>query len=444
MPAFAEHIQDRRSARRNVRSRRKRKTAASRKARRTAVLKAVAVAVALAACVFLALFVGDGDYKATAIGWTPLISVVLVCAVSFAYLQALKRGIVFEEVSELGECQRMRDIRFRVRLRNKLLLPVFRMEAHFYVNDLFGNPSSRAATTLSLGPRESHELGFSASFEHIGTYAAGLEKIVICDFLNLFTATVFNPRQREVCVTPRLERLDGIRFANDALVEATKATKTVLADSMDYAFVREYVQGDPLKTIHWNLSTRGMGYMTRLFEMPTNPSVGIVMDFYAPDTEAQVLMSLFDAVVESALSLGDAAWRQGLDAELHYRSRYGEDVCLTSWRIEDFPKLVEDLPAMSNDAAQAPQARAIVNSMMSAPDGVDTVVICTANPDAALCGVAMEAKLRRRMPFVVAVVPPGCVAREREDRVAALARLDAADIRYCVITSAEDLHKEVG
>lgn len=444
MPAFVEKAQDRAAARRHARDRRRRKGAAARASRRVVVLKALAAVLVVALCVLLALFVGDADYKATAVGWVPLITVVLVLVAAFAYLQAVKRGISFEEVSELGECQRMRDIRFAVRLANKLPLPIFRVEAHFYVNDLYGNPASRAATTLALSPFEKHELGFNASFEHIGTYAAGLEKLVVCDFLNLFTATIPNPHQREVTVTPRLERLDGIRFANDALVEATKATKTVLADSMDYAYVREYVQGDPLKTIHWNLSTRGMGFMTRLFEMPTNPSVGLVMDFYAQDTEAQTLMSLFDGVVESALSLGDAAWRQGLDAELHYRSRYGEDVCLSSWRVEDFPKLVADLPSCTPDLSEEPQAASIVGDMLAAPNGVDTIVICTANPSAALCGVAMEAKMRRRMPFVVAVVPQDCVGREREDRLAALARLDAADIRYCVISSADELHREVG
>ena len=383
--------------------------------------------------------VGDSDYRATAIGWVPFLSAVLAIAGAFAYLQVVKAKLAFSEASDMRDCERDSDVRFTVRFDNASPLFVFRVEAFFYISDLYGNIASEASTTFALSPHESLDLGFSTKFEHIGTYTAGLDRIVVEDFLGLFSATVRNGRRREVSVVPKLQPIDDIRFSADAMQETTKAAKSHAADSLDYSHVREYVPGDPLKAIHWKLSARSDHYLTRLYEVCTNPGVAVVLDFFGPSDEAGELMAMFDCVVEAGLSISKHAREKGMDAELLYVDKRGDAQRLPSWSKEDLPRLVGEMPRMSRDARLAHEAAGILNDQISSRYGQNNLVICSANLDSEMVSLAVEAKLRRRSPLFVAVVPRKLTGRALDAYVKPLSKLDASDIPYLVLSSANDL-----
>lgn len=408
-------------------------------ANRAKVLKALGVIVLLALFAFVAFAVGDGDYHATAIGWIPLIMASCAIALAFVYLQVLKGGLEVDAVSELHDCRRGDDIDFVVHFRNKTPLFYFRIEAFFYVSDLFGGVASEAATTLSLAPFESYDLHFSTRFEHIGTYSAGMNRLIVCDFLRLFTADAGEKRAQIVHVTPRIHALEGLALSNDSQTEAQQPRKSVFADSLDYAYVRPYVPGDPLKTIHWKLSARTDGYMTRLFEESTNPGVCVIMDFYAPEERTPYLMGMFDAVVESAISVARYAQAEGFETELRYTNREGETVLRSTFGDSELDEMVADMPSISNDAGRAQAGVDALSEQLRHRYGKNNLIMCTGNLSSRLIETAIEARMRRRNPMVIAVVPSDLEGRELEQWCEPLSRLDAADIGYKVISRSDDL-----
>ena len=437
--AFIDRASDKRAGRKKERERKRALSAPARRARRQAVLKALACFGLLAVFAVLGIAVGNSDYQVTLIGWVPFCMTAAGIVLAAVYAAVLRSMISFEEILAASECERDSDIAFRVRFKNRSPLLATRVKATFFIADMFDNVANESSTTLALSPFEEYELSFGARFEHIGSYHAGLKSIEIADFLGLFTKAIENTTQQVVHVTPKLVELDGIRFSDDAMDEATKAAKSVLADSMDYAYVREYEQGDPLKTIHWKLSARAGGYMTRLYEVYSNPTVAIVMDFYAPVDEATDLMSMFDAVVESAFSLARYARRQGMEVQVTFLSRYGDVREIEGMKAEAAAEVIPDLPRMSNDAADAAAALDIISSLTHATRGFNNVFICTGNVGADMASAAIEAKLNRRAPSLVAVVPPSLIGREREDWCAPLGRLDSDGIPYLIIAHSEEL-----
>jgi len=401
--------------------------------------KQICCIVIIAICLALALVVGTADYQASAIGWLPLIMVLSCIGLAFGYIKLLKRGFKFLEKNDLGDVQRGATVNFTVRFRNATPLFAFRIEAYFFVSDLFGNTSSENMTTVALSPFESYDMEFKVRFEHIGRYNAGVRKIVLTDFLRLFTVTLANPAMREVEVTPRIVSIQKIELTNEAVVEALKATKAALADSLDYAYVRSYVPGDPLKTIHWKLSARGDSYLTRLYEVFTNPGVAIVMDMHAPDNSTYQLMGMFDAVVETTFSVGRYCQLQGMDTEVHYVNRYGEKVRRVSWRRDELPAIVEEIPAISDSKLLAVQTLDLINAQVRSQYGQNNLVVVTGNLSAQMISTVIEAKARHREPRLFAVIPNNLVGREREDYTASLGRLDAAGIGYLILSRSEEL-----
>ena len=433
--------------RREQRSRKKRERQAKRdykKATGSHVKRKVFVCiVVLALCLFIAFAVGDSNFKATAMGWIPFLSALVAVVLAFVYLQIIKRTLAIEDLSEVYDCRRGDAAGLKVRLRNRSPLFYTRMTLHFYISDLFGNVASEAATTLSLAPFERYECDFQVRFDHVGTYSAGLNRVEITDFLGLFSARIINSDRRAVQVTPRIQPLGNLELSSDSELETTRPSKTVFSDSVDYAYVREYVPGDPLKTIHWKLSARSETYLTRLFEESHTPGVAVIMDFYTKEQRLDKMMFMFDALVETALSVCRCAEEMGLDTELHFSDKAGEQQMLTTWDDDALGEIVYRLPEMSNKAADANNGLKLLTWQLNNQYGQNNIVMCTGNLDAQIVATLINAKMRQRNPIMFAIVPNDLEGRELDDWCSSLRQLDDAGIIYRIIKKSEDLLEEV-
>ena len=415
-------------------------------AERKAVRRGYALRVAgcigvIAVCLTLALWVGDGERHATVMGWLPLGAVLTAMLIAFVYVRVLRHSLVLLEKSNVTDCQRAEKVYFTVRFRNKSPLFCFRGEAHFFTADLYGNPVSHAVTTMVLSPFEKYDMPFAASFDHIGTYRAGLERVVVYDFLRLFSATVDGPGQTRVNVTPKLVDVPNLSFSNDAVVETTKAARSAISDSMDYAGVRDYAWGDPMKRIHWTISARMQHYMTKIYETYNNPGVAVILDFYGPGQDALALMRMFDAVVETGFSVARYAQGRGMDTEIHYCDKLGGHTRRMAWRRADLPQIVGDMPQFTSEPKAAADAIRLLNEQTRSIHGQSNIVVCTANLSAQMIETIVSAKVHRREPMVFAVVPRGLEGHERDQWLAPLGRLDAAGIGYLVLSDSTDLLK---
>lgn len=395
--------------------------------------------VVLALFLALALLVGTADYEASAIGWMPFLAALFLVAFARVYLIMLTRTLKIDQSAMRVRCQRERDTTFSVTFRNSGMLFFTRIEAYFAIADVQGTASNQIDTTLTLSPRESYQLDFNMRFPHVGTYQAGLQKLIVYDYLGLFSTIVQNDVQNTVQVMPRTLPLQELPFSSDALEEAQAAAKSVLSDSMDYAYVREYEPGDPLKTIHWKLTARLGDPMTRLFERYVNPGVSVLIDFSSYATDEGSHMELLDALVESALSIAAFARREGMEAVISFTDRAGTPASLSTWDDESLSVFVESLPTLSSDASRQQHVVSLLERETTARHGQGNVVICTARLDGQILPAVVEAKSRRRHPLVIAAVPGSLDERERERRCAPLALLDGADIPYEIVSSADDL-----
>ena len=423
--------------------RRRRKWAMSaderRAVRRGRVARVVGVALVLIALLFVALFVGSDEYRPTLVGWIPFIMAVTAIVVAFLYVRVLRRALRITERNMVADCTRNEDVPFRITFSNRSPLFAFRMEAHFFTADLHGNPVSHRATTIALAPFETYDMAFNTRFEHIGTYQAGLDRVVVYDFLRLFSATLEGPKRARVQVIPRIVPVADVPFSQETVAEATRPSRAILSDSMDYAAVRDYVWGDPMKNIHWKLSARSENFLTKLFEVYTNPGVAVVLDFYGPAQGSRDLMKLFDCVVETGFSVARYAQWRGLETEIHYCDRLGGHARRTSWRKEDLPAIVSDMPQFTNDPRAEGDAIGVLRRQFMSSGGQSNLVVCTANFSPRMVEAIVGAKLQRRNPIVFAAVPKRLEGRERDEWVAPLARLDAEGIDYVVLSEVDEI-----
>lgn len=376
------------------------------------------------------------------VGYLPLLMLVLGTLVSYVYLRVLVRSLEFSEASLLPSCERGSDVEFVIEFHNRSPLVFLRLEPTLYVSDLFGDVDLEFPTSLTLMPFERRNLKFAGGFDHIGTYNAGVSTVRVGDLFGLFSHTITNPNRHQVKVLPRVFDVSRVDLVNVSALESRKAFQPLSTDDMDYAGVRDYELGDPLKTIHWNLSARMPqgGYLTRLFETFTNPGVDIILDTSAPAYDHETLMFIFDAVVESALSVNEYAHEQGIDSSLRYFNRHGEETVTRILHTAEFEGLVADIPRINVDGGR--KALEVLQREGNSIHGQSNIAFCTCQLSEELVSCLVELKLHKRNPLLFLAVPRSLEGEALKEFLRPLRRLDAAEIVYYRMTGAEGLAGE--
>jgi uncharacterized protein (DUF58 family) len=403
----------------------------------------------LLVCAALVVLVAPVLLVAHPISYVPLIAAIFTVVLSWAYLQVLRHSLLMSMAQMSGSCERGQQADLAVALTNASVLPFARIEMQFFVTDLFGSYDDIRRLTCALSPRESCTLDFDVRFAHLGTYRAGIDHVVIYDLLGLFSSRILGGASRQVVVRPRKVLLDAVTSLQAIPDESRRMLKPVASDDMDYASVREYRYGDPLKHIHWNLTARSPASVmyTRLYEAYVNPSLAIILDAYSPSLEAEELMSLFDGMVECATALCHEARAAGIDAEVRDLDREGIPTTCRLASATDADGLVTGMMRITPVEGQDVRATETEEMLRSAglrSHGFGNVALITSRIDAGHLSALVEIRMRRRNALAFVAVPRTLEGRDRESFLAPLRRLGAARIPHYVVESTEVETKVVG
>lgn len=374
------------------------------------------------------------------ISYAPLLMLVIALLLSWLYLRVLKRSVRVELAQAEYSCLRGETAGLSVRLVNTSVLPVVRLELRFVITDLFGGADDERTLVCSLAPRETTNVEFDAQFPHLGSYQAGIREVVIYDLLGIFTTKRADGVLNSVVVDPAKVDLGGTMATQAMPDESNRMLKPIASDNEDYASVRDYHRGDPLKTVHWNLSSRnpdGKLY-TRLFEEYVNPSLVIIIDSLAPDYEGETLMSLFDGIVECAAALSEQARATGVDAEIRYFNQSNDQEAAFLTNDDEVNMLVERLhrivPAdqIEDEAVNVADMIEVAGSVNR---GFGNVALVTSRADDDCLAALMSIRARRRNAMAFVAVPREMDDRAREKFLAPVVALSESGVPYYVVES---------
>ncbi|MCL2504051.1 MAG: DUF58 domain-containing protein [Coriobacteriia bacterium] len=403
--------------------------------RRQTLLKVLVCVVALVVAAVPTLFLN------TIYGYLPVLVVGFSMAFSAACLWILKRSLAYTEEFGLASCRRGSNFDFEVRIKNRSPLVFPKVEPWFAVSSLFEADDTLSSAVITLAPREERDFSFSVRFDHIGTYSAGLRRIVITDLLGLFSTTLENTKRCRISVEPKMYALDRPYLLDKTPSDSERMIVPTVTDTSEYIGVREYVWGDPIKTIHWKLSARAENYLTKQFEGYGTVGVTIVLDFFSPSYDSETLMSVFDCIVETALSVGNYAYENGMEYAFVYTARTGEKRKYQG-HFTGFAELVDDMPGVSAEKGGRTGIE-LLREEGTARYAHGNIVYCTANVTEELAGVVSELKARKKNPMVFAVTPETLKDKQREDFLRPLRLLSNTGVTWIALADASELGKEL-
>ncbi|MCD8380047.1 MAG: DUF58 domain-containing protein [Lachnospiraceae bacterium] len=396
------------------------------------ILPSVLWVIGLIVCFIPALFMVNPA------GYFPLLAYLFATLVSGLYLLGLRKSLEWEEGGGTATVRRGTRQSFGLVLHNRGPLVYPSLKVRLRLSDLFGGTDSTLETEMALVPFERRQMDMNISFTHIGDYTVSVDRVSIGDLIGLFKRTGDGGAAHGVQVLPHIWRIYSFPLSHQVNNENPLARQSSDREGMDYVGVREYAQGDPIKSIHWKLSAHTLSYMTKQMTTIGMTGLAVVIDLYSSREEAEARMELYDALVEGTCALCAYALKNHLDHELFYFDRDGMRKTRAFQREEELDRLAADLPKVVPDKHDYPVEQLLHRCAVDLY-GKNNVALVTSEVTTETIELLTRIHLRGRYPSLLFVLPKGLTELEEAEALAPLRSLDAYRIPWFAYSDPAEL-----
>jgi uncharacterized protein (DUF58 family) len=267
-----------------------------------------------------------------------------------------------------------------------------------------------------------------------GRYALESAVALVEDPFGLDGVALPLPRQEALVVYPRLVELE--RLFTEAGVHAREGRRLLLQrpSGFDLHSVRDYVEGDSLRKVHWPTTARRGHLMVKELEDSPRDELAVVLD---ADRDA-VVGDSFDVQVRAAGSILQASAKRGRRAALVVG---GAAIDVQRVHAEgDWRRALELLAAAEPDGVGT-AVRLLAGDRNPAAQALELVVV-TARLEPALVERLVQRSAARRHTGVVWIDTASFAGKPRQEP--ALLRLTSAGVPVAVLRRGDDLRDVLG
>lgn len=338
-------------------------------------------------------------------------------------------------------CRRKERMSFSVLLENHSRIPCSRCSVSLRMEAEDGSSLSGNQALFTLGSGERRTFQFEAVFDHLGVYRVVVEEVCVHSLIGVLSFRVdFQSRTDAVTVCPRFYIMEESMLSEQVYTDSQQAKIKSEAESIDSAGVREYAYGDPIKLIHWKLSSHSGNYVTRVLESYGKHALTVIPCCWIRPETVELRMDLRDSVIESCASLCRQAGEDGMETRIRFAGRGGLTAEYLPEREEDFSTLLGEMQPFSTD----PEARAAVQDLLEKEAASlyssDNIAVCTAALNEVMTEVLIRMTAGGRN-----VVLFFCTSGQAESSVESQIReLETCGVLCIVFQEPESLGRAVG
>lgn len=378
-------------------------------------------------------------YMNSIYGYLPVLFLAALLGLSRLGLWSLRRNLRAETEDMSCVSLRGQGITLSMTLINGSLFFCPKARATMYISDLFGGDDITETVSFNIAGKEHRRFAFDMDMAHVGVFTVGLSQVELYDFLGVFRCTLPLKCRVSACILPRIYPLERVYSAEEAAAEASTDTRITVFGGTDYTGVREYALGDPIKQIHWKLSAHCRDYMTKIQESCRQQSFDVILDFVTEKgRDRELLMTINDTLIETALSLVDDISRHEADYSLIYYSKNNSVVGCTPLVEEQAAELVRSFSVITTeDDPYASDAFTMLQARSRRPGRSTNTLVVTSRVTSSLVAELCRIRAQHRTPELFYVIPADWDSRQRSDAAIVLKQLDENDIAWSFVPAGE-------
>lgn len=264
-----------------------------------------------------------------------------------------------------------------------------------------------------------------------GRYAVDEAAAVVEDPFGLERARVALPAQGALLVLPRIVELDVLFSESGPRAHDGRRLLLRRPSGFDVHSVREYEQGESLRTVHWKTTARRGRLMVKELQDEPRDEVAVLLDADA----SAVAGTSFDAQVRAAGSLLRAQARRDRRSVLVVNSLRQEVVRVQTY-TGDWRQALETLAAVE-PTGHVPLAAHLADESGPAARAFELAVVTSRLDPTLVDRIAQRAMAQRRVSVVYVDAPT--FAGRRPSREPGLLRLEALGVAVAVVRRGDDL-----
>ena len=131
---------------------------------------------------------------------------------------------------------------------------------------------------VSMAPLTGYHVKNTVSFRFRGTYDIGVKCFYVYDFFRIFRARVDVENLTTVYVLPRRLNLDDTAAHSVSDDTARTVRSPLVVDKLEVSDIRDYQNGDSLKSIHWKLSSKSETFVVKDYNTGTSNQTVVFCD----------------------------------------------------------------------------------------------------------------------------------------------------------------------
>ncbi len=155
---------------------------------------------------------------------------------------------------------------------------------------------------FSLNPKKNIAINSVFIQPYIGTYECGIYSAEVTDIFKIFKFKIPVSSFEQINIIPISVTVGN--YENNERIENQKSLSRYsnFNEDNNVVDIRQYMDGDNLKSIHWNLSTKTDNLMTKVYEADSKNSIIVITDlnFYFDDRDRNLEST--NSVIEISLA----------------------------------------------------------------------------------------------------------------------------------------------
>ncbi|RYJ38476.1 putative transmembrane protein [Flavobacterium anhuiense] len=305
---------------------------------------------------FVCAFIFPNMYNAV---WLLVLGLITFLGLDILLLYLVRTGLEAERITP--EKLSNGDLNpIKINLKNHYTFPVSvkiidEIPFQFQVRDFKIGKTIKAATQK--------EIGYDLRPTERGEYHFGSLNIYVSSPLRLISRRFTFDKDQMVPTYPsyiQLRKYDLIAFSNNLFQYGIKKIRRI-GHTMEFEQIKEYVQGDDLRTLNWKATAKRNSLMVNQFQDEKSQSVYMAID------KGRVMqmpfdgLSLLDYAINSALVLSNVILKKQDKAGLFSFSKKVENRVFAERRGSQMQKILETLYNVKTDFFESDYSRLYVD-----------------------------------------------------------------------------------
>ncbi len=202
------------------------------------------------------------------------------------------------------------EVEVTVFVHNKFWLPI----PWLYVEDItpaececIGNN----AQLLMLMPEEMRTISYKLRFPRRGYHRVGPLMMETGDFFGLQKRFRTDDKQEYVTVLPSVVYIKSFQVSTRRPHGPIRVSHKIYEDPTRIYGIREYVPGDPIKSIHWKVSAKASKLQVKTYEPATVIGATLALDMYEDDYLPQTREERMELAITTTASIAYLLYLSG-------------------------------------------------------------------------------------------------------------------------------------